>query len=128
MKPIKIIPSEHDEQVRVIMWSETQWRVWPELKWLFAIPNGGNRSKGVAGKLRAEGVRAGVSDLMLPSPRAQYAGLFIEMKSLTGKLTPDQRVFLSAMAAQGYATAICYGADEAIETLLTYLKQPYPNK
>ena len=33
------------------------------LKWIFAVPNGGHRAKSVAGKMKAEGAKAGVPDL-----------------------------------------------------------------
>ena len=44
---------------------------------LFAIPNGGHRHKAVAVKLRAEGVCAGVPDLMVPEAHGGFNGLFI---------------------------------------------------
>lgn len=68
----------------------------PELRWLHAIPNGGYRDKATAGKLKAEGVKRGVSDMFLPLPMKgpivggsyqgqelqtfTYAGLYVEMK------------------------------------------------
>jgi len=71
---------EHDEQVTVIEWADNHTRQFKELAWLFAIPNGGHRSKAQAGKLKAEGVRAGVADLCLPIARRGYNALYIEMK------------------------------------------------
>ena len=90
---------EHDEQVTVIEWADTHSKKFPELAWLFAIPNGGHRSKAQAGKLKAEGVRKGVADLCLPVARHGYNALYIEMKYVnrfrTGKnkdtrLTQDE--------------------------------------
>src|SRR5262245_64718583 len=51
----------------------------------FAIPNGGARDVITAGRLKAEGVRAGVPDVCLPVARAGYHGLFLEVKR------PDRR-------------------------------------
>jgi len=42
--------SEHDEQYKLFSW--TRYR--PELRWMFAIPNGGYRTKATAGKMAAE--------------------------------------------------------------------------
>ena len=41
--------SEHDEQYKLFSW--TRYR--PELRWMFAIPNGGYRTKATAGKMAA---------------------------------------------------------------------------
>lgn len=71
---------EHEEQVAVIKWSDVHSRKFSELTWLHAIPNGGDRSKAQAGKLKAEGVRKGVADLCLPISRHGYNCLYIEMK------------------------------------------------
>src|SRR4051794_30465888 len=40
----------------------------PQLKWLHAVPNGGERSKAVAGMMKAEGVKPGVADIFWPVP------------------------------------------------------------
>jgi hypothetical protein len=63
---------------------------------LFAIPNGGARHKAIAGKLRAEGVRAGVPDICLPVPRGEYHGLFIELKRPKGgHVSEEQEAWIS---------------------------------
>lgn len=47
---------------------------------LFAVPNGGSRNAVEARILKAEGVVAGVADLILLVPRSGYGSLCIEMK------------------------------------------------
>lgn len=47
---------------------------------LFAVPNGGIRHASTARRLKAQGVVAGVSDLILLTPRGGYGALCIEMK------------------------------------------------
>ena len=57
---------EHNIQCACVRWFNYQW---PEYRGLlFAVPNGGARSKATAGKLKAEGVVAGVADLILLVP------------------------------------------------------------
>lgn len=83
----------------------------PELRWVFAIPNGGSRgstkqeAQRVGSKLKAEGVKAGVSDLMVPIPRHGLAGLFIEMKRLDGGagLSALQKEFGAFVRTQNFA-------------------------
>jgi hypothetical protein len=70
--------------------------------YLLAIPNGGQRSKATAARLKAEGVKAGVSDLLLPLRRGGFGGLFLEMKAPGNKPTPLQREWLARMKLAGY--------------------------
>lgn len=112
--------SEHLEQVAVIRWCSENKDTYPNVDRIFAIPNGGHRFKSVAGKLKAEGVKAGVPDLFLPVPRGPYHGLFIEMKYGKNKATEKQLGWLSYLGACGYKCAVCTGQDEAIKELKDY--------
>lgn len=118
---MRIHNSEHVEQVTLFKWVSAVSGMLPELLLLFAIPNGGKRHIGTARKLKAEGVRAGVFDLLLPVPRGEFCGLFIEMKVGKNKLTEAQAEFKTAVEGQGYLTAVCYSWLEAARTILTYL-------
>lgn len=72
--------SEDTEQINVVSWANWNANRYPELRWLFHVPNGGSRNKQEAVKFKQMGVKAGVSDLCLPYPKGIYCGLFIEMK------------------------------------------------
>lgn len=107
----------------------------PELKWMFHIPNGGSRGNGrdamIRGaQLKAQGVKAGVCDIMLPVVRGKWAGLFIEMKkpdqrSVTGKgkggVKSDQKEFGDFVSNQGYGYTVCYSWEEAARVVEGYL-------
>ena len=62
---------EHEEQVKVFTWARWAEAARPELALLFAVPNGGRRDKVTAGRLKAEGVKAGVLDIWLPVARGR---------------------------------------------------------
>ncbi|MFP1683361.1 VRR-NUC domain-containing protein [Alloalcanivorax sp. C16-1] len=113
-------PTEHQEQAVVVRWFDMQY---PDITGrLFAVPNGGDRHRAVAGKLKAEGVRPGVPDLWLPVPRRGFSGLVIEMKRRKGgKPSPEQLDWLAWLAEQGFMTVICAGAEAAIESIRGYL-------
>lgn len=116
--------SEHMEQCEVMEWARR--KVWdkscPELDLLFAIPNGGHRNKLTGARLKAEGVKAGVSDLFLSVARWGLHGLYIEMKQESkGKLSPAQQTWRDLVQEQGYGFVCCHGAAEAIEALSVYL-------
>ena len=112
--------TEHLEQCAVIEWCELQRMVYPHVDRIFAIPNGGHRHKAVAAKMKREGVKAGVPDLFLPFPCGGYRGLFIEMKYGKNKPTDSQKDWIDFLARQGYCTAVCWGAGDAIETIQDY--------
>ena len=115
---------EHVQQRELCYWATLHEHIYPELVWLHAIPNGGARSKATAGKLKAEGVRAGVWDLFLPCARGKYHGMYIEMKANKNKLTPKQVKFRAAMQEQGYYMPDpCYAWHEAKDRILEYLNE-----
>jgi len=120
--------SEHTEQRALVEWAGLSAGRRPELSLLFAIPNGGARSKATAGRLRAEGVRAGVPDLCLPVSRRGYHGLFIEMKMPKRKPTSAQRGWHEALTEQGYRVDVCEGFEAARDRIEWYLGLPHVKK
>ena len=112
---------EHIEQVALIKWKTANRTKYPELEMLFAIPNGGKRSKVVAGKLKAEGVVPGVPDLCLPVPRGGFHALFIELKSLTGYPTAEQKEWIERLTQQGYLAVVRKGWEAARDEIVNYL-------
>lgn len=114
--------SEDTEQINVVSWANWNMNRYPELRWLFHVPNGGSRNKQEAVKFKQMGVKAGVSDLCLPYPRGMYCGLFIEMKYGDGRQQATQKEFLRDMAEAGHFVATCYSAEEAIKVIEQYLK------
>lgn len=112
---------EHDEQVAVIEWANGLAGRVPELARLFAIPNGGKRSITTAAMLKAEGVRRGVLDLFLPVVRNGVGGLFVEMKRIGGRLSPDQSDWIEYLTGAGYRAVCCQGAASAVLVICEYM-------
>lgn len=110
------------EQQAFVQWCDLH----PQAKRIFAIPNGGKRSKIEAAIMRGEGVRAGVPDLMLPVPVGAAHGLFVEMKSKEGRVTPSQRERAEQLASDGYVCIVAYSADIAITATKLYLTGGLP--
>ena len=109
-----VFPSEHYEQARVVMWFRQTYRPMR----IFAIPNGGLRSKAVATKLKVEGVSPGVPDLFVPELK-----LWIEMKRIKGgRLSPEQKDWINYLASVGYVCFICAGAEDAKIQISDYIK------
>jgi hypothetical protein len=123
--------TEHGEQVALFAWAAGEvasGRV-PELRWMFAVPNGGSRgsdkrSAMIAGaNMKSEGVKPGVADVFLPVARHGLHGLFIEMKKRDGGDggSKVQREFGEAMRDAGYGWAICAGWIAAREVISQWL-------
>ncbi len=117
-----MIMSEHTEQVALFNWCKLMEGRHPQLALLFSIPNGGKRHLGTAVKLKASGTKSGVPDIFLPvANRHGKHGLWIELKVGKNKPTKNQQHWLRELEAEGYATALCYGFEEARNTIVNYL-------
>lgn len=117
-----LISTESEEQIALFDWAEAESRRRPCLKLLFHIPNGGKRNMATAVRLKREGVKAGVPDLLLPVPREGFHGLFIEIKRVKGGKTSEaQRWWLEQLKGMGYKAAVCRGWEEAAGMIADYL-------
>ena len=115
--------SEAQHQAYVIKWSQQPSirSHWPELALLYHIPNGGTRDSVEAKHLKQQGVKAGVPDLCLPTPRGRYHALYIEMKTETGHTSAEQEWWGEKLQAHGYAWKVCHGWEAAVAVLQWYL-------
>lgn len=114
--------TEHDQQSLLFEWASYFENRVPELSLMFAVPNGGKRHIGVAIKMKAEGVKAGVPDIVLPVPRKGFHGMFIEMKNgKKGKVADNQKWWLQRLSEQGYNCVVCYSYEEAKDAISEYL-------
>lgn len=115
--------SESNEQMSLFRWAAYNTGAYPDLQWMYHIPNGGKRNITTAKRLKAEGVKPGVPDICLPVPKGSYHGLYIEMKAGKNKATKLQEEWLIALSNNGYSTAICYGWEEAVGVIKRYMDQ-----
>lgn len=114
---------EEIEQAKVIKWShKVEVRAaMPALRWLHHSPNGGKRDAVTGGQMKALGVKPGFPDLILPVRSLDHPGLVIEMKSDTGRPTPEQKEWLAHFEQQGWQHHIARSAEEARQILCFYL-------
>lgn len=93
----------------------------PIYNMIFAVPNGGKRHISVARYLKAEGVKAGVPDVVGLIPNKKYHGFVLEFKTAKSRATKSQKVWLASLADLGYCAAIVRSADEAIRVTDSYI-------
>lgn len=91
------------------------------VKYLFAIPNGGHRHPVTAARMKAAGVRAGVSDLFLAYPMQDRHGLWIELKVGKGKPTRDQLAWIDSMVEVDYLGMVVWGWRAVVDSVDAYL-------
>ena len=113
----------HEEskiQIQCKRWFDIQFKKYRKL--LFAVPNGGGRSKIEAKIMKGEGVEVGVSDmiLLLPSPHG-YHSLCIEFKTPKGRQSENQKVFQEQVEQHGNKYIIVRSVEDFIKEIKNYL-------
>ena len=115
--------SEGSQQKALMVWAAQNTLKYPQLKWLVHIPNGGTRNIREAVELKAQGVKAGVPDLMLPFPTKHFAGLFIELKAGKNKTSTEQDEWLQYLSSVGYMTSVQWSWEGARDLIVDYLER-----
>lgn len=124
--------TEHSQQAAIFCWAALNIKQYPQLKWLFAVPNGFFSSPGQKAKMKAEGLKDGVPDVVLPWPNFTYgdrgaSGLYIEMKrekyrnAKDGGCSLEQLEWLDYLNEAGYKAVVCYNWEEARDVIKEYL-------
>ena len=113
--------TEHAHQTALFCWIAIQIPKYPELRWAYATPNGGKRDPITAARLKAEGVKSGISDICLPIGRKGYSGFYIEMKKPGGKESPTQKEFGAFVGTQNYLYKCCMSWEDAATAIEWYM-------
>lgn len=81
-------------------------------------------------KIKALGVKAGVSDLLFFESRHGYHGLAIEVKTKTGTVSKAQREFLADLKQRGWLTAVARSFETGRQIIDDYFhcKPRFPNQ
>ena len=117
-------PYESAEQAALFKWAHMARGKHPELRLLFHIPNEGKRSWRAGRELKAQGLKPGVPDIILPVPNRHHIALWIEMKRRKdGRVSEDQKRMMFALKKYGNMAVVCYGWEQARDTILQYLRQ-----
>ena len=118
--------SERQHQQAVMKWARQPSirKRWPELALLHHIKNETTGGAAEVAADKAMGVKKGVPDLCLPVTRGGFHGLYIEMKTPSGRASDAQRWWVTRLTEQGYRAVVCHGYDAAVAELCWYLSLP----
>lgn len=115
---------ESDLQRQCVAWFRLQYP--RHARMLFAVPNGGGRSRIEAAIMKAEGVTAGVSDLILLQARGGWGALCIEMKTRSSgsRQRVGQKEWQDATEAAGNRYEVCRSFEEFKSVVDDYMGLP----
>jgi hypothetical protein len=103
-----------------ILWFDYQYPTLQKL--LFAVPNGGSRNILEAVNLKKQGVRAGVSDLVLLYPCTDYHFLCIEFKAKKGTQSNEQKEFQKSVESVGGLYVLIRSFDDFKNNITKYFE------
>ncbi|MGX1087442.1 VRR-NUC domain-containing protein [Pseudomonas sp. AP3_22 TE3818] len=124
-KAVRARPIDREGQEQAALMRELELRYPAVFELIYHVPNGGHRVKAVAGKLKAQGVKAGIPDLVLTMARGGFFGLYIEFKATPpndAAISPSQQERIRKLNEQGYLAMVCRGHFDTIEQIRAYLR------
>ena len=120
-------------QQQCVAWFKFQYPQYANA--LIHVPNEGKRNTkmvytrygakvvcGSGARLKAEGLVAGVADLLLLIPNEQYGCLAIEMKTPTGRLSDAQKEWKEVCEHAGNKYIVCRSFEQFMIEVLEYMK------
>ena len=105
---------EHQLQVSIVKYLRYNNYV------VFSIPNHGIRTPRLGAYFKEEGLMPGVADLFVMKANRQSHGIFIEVKSLQGRLNETQKHFMARCIECEYDYWVIKDIDQLINKLNWY--------
>ena len=114
-------PVQREEAYQRLVVEFLRWALPPSVVF-YSVPNGGWRTKSVAAKLKAGGVKPGVHDLHF-----LYRGIHheLELKIKPNGLSPEQKDHAAAVVAAGGKAGVASDTLEAVCAMLDFWRIPH---
>lgn len=134
------VPLESDDQKRLVEYMQTKYitRSWLAAvkaegtrvsydaatlwDYSYAVPNASklagsaDQRARMMSSMKAQGLKTGVSDLVIALPAAEFHGAYLELKRAKGgRVDPEQAAWCHRMRFAGYFADIVAGLDQAME-------------
>jgi hypothetical protein len=114
-------PTEYEEQIKLAEYLDMKGYLWCH------VPNGGNRDAKTGAKMKRQGVKPGVPDVLIfedPISRnlnlQSTRNIAIELKRENGSMSDlrdSQKEWLFDLEERGWLIKVAFGADDAINWL-----------
>jgi hypothetical protein len=121
MRNRSLLPSESQIQSAAV--SLFEFRQAQDARYcnIYAVPNGGyGLTPQTGARLKREGLKRGVPDLIVDVAMYKYHGLRIEVKKPNGDISAFQQIWERRLISQGYAHAYCTSTDQIIKLVELY--------
>lgn len=84
--------------------------------------NGIKASKGQARFMKSQGLESGHPDLTIYKRVGNNDLLFLELKTVKGKLSENQKLYIKELIEDGYIVSVSYGYYDAVYKIKKYLE------
>jgi hypothetical protein len=119
--------AEAEMQAAILRWFNTQYPQYQGL--LVGYPAGLNLNLKTRVRMKATGLTPGFPDLQLLIPGALRSdgkispGLFLELKTVKGRVSEVQKEYHDKLSNQDYTVVICRSFYEAVDWIKSYLSR-----
>ena len=113
--------NEYEEQCIIFEWAKINEKKYNCLKYMFSTLNGVRLTIGQAKKAKKSGNKKGVPDIILPYNNGSRSGLYIELKTMTGNASREQKDYIEYLKSQNYHAEIVSGHKKSIELIEEYI-------
>lgn len=120
---VKVTPycdTEDGIQEQFVAWFRTKW---PETI-LYSVPNGSYKTPAQRYLFQKTGQLAGICDLVIAEAMGGYFGAYLELKSESGSVAPNQKIVIPKLMKAGYKVGVKWSLEDAKKFALMYLEQP----
>jgi hypothetical protein len=91
---------------------------------IYAVPNEGRRSPRTGKRMKDQGLRKGIPDLYLPIKAGGHGGLYVEVKTDKGRVSPEQKTWIEWLSEHGYKAVVCRSVDDILAAVIEYMDAP----
>lgn len=110
---------EYELQVKCFQWICRNPLLFP---FFYSIDHGEVRNIAVAMKLKAKGVKGGISDCLFLQPNNENPCIWLELKVKKRKLSDKQQVFFDQAKKCGMKCVVCRTLESFINEMKEYIK------
>lgn len=114
--------TESQIQQQFVQWLEIKARSDDRYNSFFKVPNETRGNFGWLMKMKREGLKKGVPDILCIEECPPFRGLALEFKRKGGKVSQDQKQWLDRFSANKWLAQVVYTAEQAMAITEQYLE------